>query len=153
MKEFVFGLVVFCGSISWGQCPLKLNEFDPSALWGADKSLFNEASRGQHETMVIHATNISAKDIAAVDFRVTFVDATLTDHEDLLEKFEWAGNVKQGKDMKKRWDRPLIYVGGYPYARINVLKVLFADDSPWLNDGTCKELWDKRYLKKHKVAE
>jgi hypothetical protein len=55
--------------------------------------------------------------------------------------------------MKKRWDRPLLYVGGYPHARIKVLKVLFADDSAWLNDGSCKELWNKRYLEKHKVSE
>ena len=103
--------------------------------------------------MVIHATNIGAKDIAAVDFTVTFVDATLTDHKDKFEKFEWSGNLKQGKDMKKRWDRPSMYLGGYPYARINVLKVLFTDDSVWLNDGSCKELWDKRYLRRHKVEE
>jgi hypothetical protein len=139
--RFVLAAVVLCSALAWGQqCPLTLDDFHESFVVGQRYS----------ERMLLRTTNAGSKDIAAVDFDITFVDRTLTEHA-WFEKFEWGNSrhpLKQGKEWKMGWHRPI--GAASPYEKIHVIKILYSDDSAWMNDGSCKEVWVKHYLKNHK---
>lgn len=133
-------LVVLCSGMALGQCPLTLDDFHESFVVG----------RRYSERMLLRTTNAGSKDISAVDFDVTFVDRTLTEYT-WFEKFEWGNShhpLKQGKEWKIGWQRPI--GAASPYEKIQVMKILYSDDSTWMNDGSCKTVWVKHYLKYHK---
>jgi hypothetical protein len=137
MKQNLF-LIVLLGvcmkSTVCAQCPIRIDEFD--------------SYNGNYSEMVIHFTNVSQKKIEAVDFAVVYLDQTLESHNP-HETFVWSGKAESGKRVTARWKRSLLYRDFlvYPWGRMDVKKLRYADDSIWENDGACQETQDARYLR------
>lgn len=139
MKPLLAVLIVATGSLAWGQCPVQVTNFH----------YLNElvGSAVEHGPLGVYYSNISDREIVGIKFSVVFVDATMDEHN-AIGDFGTTHKTKPGKKGRAFWDYP--FPGDGPYAKINVLKVLYADDTKWENDSSCVPVWDGWYRHKHK---
>ena len=142
LRSITLATIAVCvASAAFAQCPVQMNTFNARRIWGNGYD------------MVAKVANDSGKEITAVKFDISFIDATLDEHS-LFQTYTWDKTIKaDSKNDRLSWRRPYIAdVRSYPFAKITLLKIVYADGTTFENSADkpeCAPLYDEHYQRKH----